>query len=792
MHFPKCKNSLNSKDSSIKLFICDLLTMEQNNDDKKRTKLHTRFNRIRKLNEWINISIFIWIFSPVNAKMISAMGNGINHSPHDFANFEIITPTLQHGRSKRDISGTRLGNGFHVDDISLSYIYSQANVILDLKLNHRLIPGNYFISYQSTNDTDIVQHFTKPNINLCHYEGKIRNNSDSYVAISTCSGIKGVVFDGHDTFYIEKKLRESTSNEYFLFRHSTNARLSTEESGYGNEQLLSQKSTISSRHKRSIYENDRTVRGPYNANRRSLYVEVVLVVDNSIFRKLGSSVSNAEQFCRDVINVMNAMYVPLNIFITLAGMVVWSERDMIHLPMNSAFILQSFLEYRQKILVSNYPNDVAFLLTGRKFEGSVIGKAIVGTICSFERSGGVIYADPIEASVVAATIAHEMGHNLNMVHDAPSCRCQDKACIMSETTGSVTPFHWSSCSKKQLQLALHRGYLYCLRNKPETLLGKVECGNGFVEPGEECDCGLREHCQNPCCDADTCTLRSNASCATGECCDLSTCQLRSSGTVCRPKNGECDLPEYCNGKSEYCPENYFKRDTEICGNGKAYCYEGACQSHDDRCKLLWGPTGYSVSECYANNVFGKPNGNCGYDWRTKTYKPCSKYDSECGLVQCESPANDLVFGQELLSDIRRSYSQTWPYVTCTTIVLDVGLQNVDPGLTPDGAMCGRGKMCVQQKCLPLKDLRERGIGTECPHNCNGHGVCNNKGSCHCHAGYVPPYCNKSTTEKSRVTESANVTQSPEVYGLASKLIDRNGLLRLVYLMLIGVLVIFVP
>ena len=47
------------------------------------------------------------------------------------------------------------------------------------------------------------------------------------------------------------------------------------------------------------------------------------------------------------------------------------------------------------------------------------------------------------------------------------------------------------------------------------------CGNGFVEPGEQCDCGLPDDCKNPCCDASSCMLKEDAVCATGQCCDLS-------------------------------------------------------------------------------------------------------------------------------------------------------------------------------------------------------------------------------------------------------------------------------
>lgn len=52
------------------------------------------------------------------------------------------------------------------------------------------------------------------------------------------------------------------------------------------------------------------------------------------------------------------------------------------------------------------------------------------------------------------------------------------------------------------------------------LFNSAACGNGFVEIHEECDCGLKEYCDNPCCNATTCKLYNNASCATGECCDL--------------------------------------------------------------------------------------------------------------------------------------------------------------------------------------------------------------------------------------------------------------------------------
>ena len=52
------------------------------------------------------------------------------------------------------------------------------------------------------------------------------------------------------------------------------------------------------------------ITGPFNANRHSKYVELVLVVDNSLYRKFNSDVWEVHRYCTDIVNHVNMVCNP--------------------------------------------------------------------------------------------------------------------------------------------------------------------------------------------------------------------------------------------------------------------------------------------------------------------------------------------------------------------------------------------------------------------------------------------------------------------------------------------------
>lgn len=664
-------------------------------------------------------------------------------------------------RGERTSLRTALQDG-HPQRLTVGLEFKGRLLILELHKNHELLPKPPTVFYYLPNGTGV--ELPERPLTHCFYHGSVLGFSESRAALSTCSGLRGVI-----------ALNASLTLE--LTPHEQETGSDAEEAGSGQEagelHLLfsagpaegdggggatgcgvKHNTTDFTDQRHNADQQQRHDKDHHSQRRRrdilteTKYIELVLVVDHQEF--LNYQKNNQTMIYRmlDVANQVDWFYRPLNVRVALTGLEIWSDKDKIMIEKNPTETLHNFLQWRTRELLPRIRHDNAQLIMGGSFDGTTVGMASQSSMCSRDRSGGVNLDHLVSVLGVASTVAHELGHNLGMNHDSAErhCQCHSErrtgGCIMEPSTSLMPGQIFSSCSVEDLSSSLLQGGGMCLYNVPEpqSLLGGPRCGNLYLEPGEECDCGLLQECSDPCCNASTCRLVPGAECSSdGVCCH--DCKLREAGFSCRPPLGECDLPEFCSGASPHCPPNVFLQNGESCLSSASYCYGGVCASLDQQCQTLWGPDSARAPDvCFLSvNKKGDKFGNCG-TFNNGSYKPCSERDVLCGRVQCRGGRQRPLLGSAeiLTTTVRSDQDQE---LVCRGTFLHLGHDVSDPASVSPGTSCGPGKVCLDQRCQGDAVFK---VG-ECRRKCHGHGVCNSNGNCHCDEGRAPPDCRLSGT-----------------------------------------------
>ncbi|KAJ8273597.1 hypothetical protein GJAV_G00103420 [Gymnothorax javanicus] len=640
-----------------------------------------------------------------------------------------------------------LQNG-HPETLQCGLQMGDALYLLDLEKNEVLLPSSPTMFYYPTDGTGVTED--KSPVTHCFYHGSVQGFSQSRVALSTCYGLRGViVINSTLSFELEPEEEGGRAREEDAKMQSEG----TKEEGwhllYPPRQLWSEDGNCGVSHQpRPVLDAPLKMhRHKRDILNETKYIELVLVVDHSEYINYEKNNRTIVYRMLDVANQVDWFFRPLGVRVALVGVELWSDRDRIQVDGGPAETLDRFLEWRARDLLPRLHHDNAQLVLGTAFDGRTVGMASQSSMCSPERSGGISVDNLVSVLGVASTVAHELGHNLGMLHDLPDrhCLCQNPTqqggCIMEPTTGLLPGQMFSSCSVQDLSVSLLHGGGACLFNvpQPKMLLGGPRCGNLYVEQGEECDCGLTDECKDPCCNAVTCKLVPGAQCSSdGICCD--NCKLRSAGFMCREALGECDLAEHCTGTSPHCPPNVFLQDGHTCEGGKAYCYSGVCASLNAQCRDLWGANSTGAPEvCFLTvNKLGNKYGNCGR-LPNGNYIPCSDSHVHCGKIQCQGgndrPQVISTRVQILTTKVRQNRSE----LICRTSFYNLGEDVSDPATVAQGTACGPGKACLDRRC---RDIAVLGVD-ECQRKCSNHGVCNSNHNCHCDKGWAPPDCKYS-------------------------------------------------
>ncbi|CAN9512879.1 unnamed protein product [Ophioblennius macclurei] len=647
--------------------------------------------------------------------LLLLLGGGESQQTETLSSYQLIVPRLIGGRLRRDVDGR--------PPDQVSYVISVEGIehVVHLQRNRLLLPSDFTV-YTYGQDGSLLTS-TPPTQNHCHYEGFIQDKDGSSAALSICNGLRGVLHLSDHSYGIEPS--DSAPGQHLLYRL---------------QDVMSQPRGCGTLHHRDAADGaparpEDIQLEPHSRMKRAIlhkthYVELLLVIDNERFIYMRRNETAVTEDMIHLANFVDSIYVQLNVRVVLVGVEIWTQQNQISTDGAVGEVLSRFTQWREKELLQRRRHDSAQLILKKSFGGTA-GMAFVSTVCSRSHGGGINSFTNNNVQSLSSIVAHELGHNLGMNHDdGRGCSCPGAACIMnSATTGSR---NFSSCSADDFEKMLLLTGGSCLLNvpRPDEAFSAPTCGNRLVDVGEECDCGSQKECESdPCCEFQTCKLKSGAQCAYGECCYK--CQYLPGGSVCRSSTDECDLPEFCNGTSPFCQSDVFVQDGQPCMDRQAFCYNGKCQHHDQQCQAIFGAKSRAAPEvCFQDiNRMGDRFGNCGN--QNYGYKKCESRNALCGKLQCSDVQKVTVFSIQP-SIITTSIGG----VQCYGVDFMLGSDVPDPGMVREGTRCGDNKVCMNFECRSADVLKY-----DCDVNkCHGHGVCNSNKNCHCEYGWAPPFC----------------------------------------------------
>uniref|UniRef100_A0A915PXI3 EGF-like domain-containing protein n=1 Tax=Setaria digitata TaxID=48799 RepID=A0A915PXI3_9BILA len=635
--------------------------------------------------------------------------------------FEVVHPFQIRDKNDRIGIDTRnhyLNGSVHYKQVTIVIRSTVVNRLkLLLGLNELLfINGTDFRRLDNNGNIPVNRH-----IENCYYQGTVNGEETSFVALSTCNGLRGIIAFENGSAYGIWPLDggdRGRRHPHVLYRTKWSQPASCgSQVGESLKQLQKMK-------KHDLREEEGI----------AFILEAINIADY--------------MFSRD-----------LNVRLTVVYLEEWMDKSRIDYHEDIERTLSSAVEYVTGHIY-HIAKDSSLMFTSSKFVRDEVMTSTSGSICSSRATGLVVAVDTYTAHETGQLIAHNLAHTMGLDHDSLDCACDFINCIMHKQAGNVgTPFLWqfSKCSVARMHSVLQSGHLYCLLNKPLQASTLQQCGNGIIDGEEECDCGLREQCLDPCCDPVTCTLRAHAHCASHQSC-CHRCQLRPVGHVCRPARSVCDVAETCTGDDGNCPDDGYLIDGTVCGIS-GQCWKGNCSDIERQCRDLWGSDAATADEhCYKRNGLGLEYGNCGLD-RDGTYRKCEVENVHCGTLHCRAGSQTPV--DLNLNSFNLQFLHETKQIQCKMVT------NFDVGMVMDGSSCGSGKVCVQGICSPLVQVSPP---VHCPSNnlayqCSGHGDCTTARRCVCYSGWMGTACDTKTniTYSTTTSSSSDVSHFSDIF-----------------------------
>uniref|UniRef100_A0A3B4GG00 ADAM metallopeptidase with thrombospondin type 1 motif 18 n=1 Tax=Pundamilia nyererei TaxID=303518 RepID=A0A3B4GG00_9CICH len=461
-----------------------------------------------------------------SVKLLSTL---LSWSIFKFSDYVFVTPVevdsqgayLTHDVTRRSHRGKRSLPP------SLHYRLSAFGHDMHLHLHPSSVVGPGF-TVQMISSNGITTVMDDAKVHNCLYQGFIRNQSASSAAISTCSGLSGLIRVSQEEYliaplpqHLARQHNYSAPNghhphvlykrsaEHIVHRRSRSpSDVSSSRPGnpylhdyhqqqqhHDNQHGKLQRQHFCGRRKQApkppaedrfimpdefavpeVEGPGREKRSPISNRVGGLNVETLVVADRKMLEKHGRE--NVTTYVLTVMNMVSSLFkdgtIGNDINIVVVSLLLL-EQDPLGLTINhhADQSLNSFCQWQSGLVgKGGKQHDHAVLLTGLdicswKNEPCDTLFAPISGMCSKYRSCTI---NEDTGLGLAFTIAHESGH-FGMIHDGEGNPCRKtEGNIMSPTlAGNNGVFSWSTCSRQYLSRFLRTAQASCLVDEPKQI-----------------------------------------------------------------------------------------------------------------------------------------------------------------------------------------------------------------------------------------------------------------------------------------------------------------------------------